>query len=57
MLSARIDLVEREAENLKARVQALENEVRTLEGERQWWRRCHLKWGPIFRLWRDWGNE
>jgi len=40
-------------EHLKDYVGHLEADVNRLEGDRQWWQRWHIKWGPFFRLWRD----
>ena len=38
---------------LTQQIVKLQGDVERLETERQWWRRWHLKWSPLFREWRD----
>ena len=52
-LEAKVTRLEAYVGHLKDYVERLEADVNRLEGDRQWWRRWHIKWGPVFRLWRD----
>ena len=52
-LTARVAALETERREMGMEVERLQAQVKVLEEEHQWWRRWHLKWGHMFRAWRD----
>ena len=58
-LSAKLRAAALEIEQRKMgdEIEKLQAQVKVLEENRQWWRRWHLKWGPLFRRWRDGNNQ
>ena len=52
----RVMVLQTEHAHMQQQIEQFKADVERLESERQWWRRWHLKWGPLFRRWRDGGS-